>query len=449
VGILNRPLSLQAWKIRDGASTLIGNQIHRGLLYVDPMTGTYLPHAASSWAIESKKGEIAFDLDQKIRFSDGTPVQCKDVAESLLRLLDKSYESSVALPKETQVLCDGPAKLQLRLKSIPAKFLDILASPVAGITKKDGLTGIGPYRLAHDGSQMIALERVSGSGPRRIEFRVGSHESLVSQFRRKEVDDILYLGLFQDVDADCERVIGLSPTSFWLGVNARSWLFRDKSLRLAVLELIREGLSIRNIFSSEIRNSTLIPFGISGNREPSGIKSEEVIVRLEKALARLTASHGPIQVTLRKAHEQAYDWPSLMRTVDPKSRIFKFEFLENDVFFKRYYGNQLTLFMVGANVTRNDPFEVLSFFRSKDHVNQSGVHQSVVDDLHEQAGVATSSEEVTRLARRANDWIISQGYALPLFSKRFSGCVQKNLSGYQISPLGPLSIDYSKVRIHD
>lgn len=447
VGILNPPLSLQAWKIRDGASTLIGNQIHRGLLRLDSSTGNIVGAAATSWTYLQESNEIRFNLDPEIRFHDGTALTCDWVKRSFERLRSSEGNTSAALPEGTTFRCQDNITFIIKTPFIPAKFLDLLASPSMAIVKDDGIVGLGPYALVNQSEHEVNLKRASGKGPAAIRFVISDHLDLIKRFKAGEIDDLLYLGLFMNLSLDCQRITGLSPTSFWFGINAKSWGFSDKQLRLRVQRLLKLAVQKSNVFSNEIPNASLIPFGISGNRLPAGFDIDMELVEARSALTNSVSKYGKIHLALRDVQRESYEWNKLLTALDPDQKIFAPEFLTNADFFKAYYKGQLNLYFVGANVSRDDPSEVLSYFRKQDFVNQSGVSEQVVDEILHRMAKATSSNDVRQLAQQADEWIISQGYAVPLFSKRFNGCIQHRLKGYRMSPLGPLSLDYSQVEL--
>lgn len=447
VGVLNAPLSLKAWKIRDGVSTVIGNQIHRGLIRIDPSNGNYLGAAAKTWEFVKGKSWIRFQLDRSMHFHDNTKLTCKAVKDSFERLTSIQKDTTILFPKGTLFECESDSTFIIRPPFVSAQLLDILASPAASVVKEDGIIGLGPYKLESSSSSEVKLHRFSGDGPREIHFLISDHETLIKKFVNKEVDDLLYLGLFINVDVPCKHIEGLSPTSFWFGINGKNWGFTNRENRLTVQRLLRLAIRKYPIFQTEIRDESLIPFGVTGNRHPGADDLDHQIADAISTLIPLVKKFGKIQIALRKIQETAYNWNGLLKTADPMSEIFEVNFMNNKEFFDSYYGNKLSVFFIGGNITRNDPFEVLSFFRSKDFINQFGVTESVVDELMDKSFNATTSDEVRQYAQQANDWIISNGYALPLFSKRFNGCVQPYLTGYNLSPLGPLSLDYSSVRL--
>lgn len=445
VGLPNKPLTLQSWRIRDGVSSVIGNQIHRGLIRRDPETGQFLGAIAERWETNDNPAESRFFLKKNILFHNGKNLTCGDVKFSFERLVQKKIETSIRFPKETSFQCEDGHTFVIRLPFVPAQLLDILASPAAAVSDKTGLVGLGPYRLTGEQEDSIQLESVVDVGPKQLLFRIATAEALTRQFSEGKVDDILYLGHFTSPKVSCLEITGLSPTVFWFGLNARNQPLKSETTRKRVKRLLELALDSTSIFKEEQRSISLIPFGVPGHRSPASDSLEAEIRNLRGSIAKGLIK-GKLRFGLRKINQSDYRWSELFSAADPKREIFAFEFLDNNEFFESYYQHRLDLFYVGGNITRNDPFEVLSFFRSDDTVNPSGVTSDQVDQLANQAASARTLAEVRDLATRADAWVLDHAYAVPLFSKRFRGCVRHGLTGYRLSPLGQVSLDYSLIQ---
>ena len=62
------------------------NALYQTLVGLDRDNKTLTPLLATSWDVNSDSTEYTFHLDPAAKFSDGSPVESKDVAFSLLRL---------------------------------------------------------------------------------------------------------------------------------------------------------------------------------------------------------------------------------------------------------------------------------------------------------------------------------------------------------------------------
>lgn len=450
VGVLNAPMSLQSWKIRDAVSTLIGRQMHRGLLQLGSASTSPEGFAAKSWRFSDDLKTISFDIDTSKFFSDGTPLTCDAVKESFERLIGHSKETSIQFPPRTVFRCQTSNTFTMTFaEAIPASLFDILGSSVTAITKADGIVGLGPYALEKNEEKKVVLRRQFGGGPHMIEFHVGDADFLVDHFKKGELDDILYLGFFQPVDLPCQKIRGLASSSFWMNINAATWKFREKKYRKAVQTLFAFAAREKKTFAAENPVNSLIPYGVPGYFDETDLLSfqQKDFAQSQKTLLAATKRFGRVHLELRESNRKVYNWDELLTFIDPQKKIFDIKFLSNTDYFKRYYQHQISVSFLGANVSRNDPFEVLSFFRSADPVNPAGIQTQVIDRISERASRTPKLDELRALSMQANRWIIEEGYVAPLFSKRFEGCVRENLTGYNLSPMGPLLMSYAEVRI--
>lgn len=445
VGILNRPLNLKSYEIRDGVSTIVGHQIHRGLLQYHHETGQVVSYAAKDWQYSDDYKSLIFTLDTSIKFHDGTDLNCRYVLDSFNNLLINKSSTSIKFPKSVKFKCDKQ-KFIMSMDTIPSTIFETLASPAASISKGiNNDIGIGPYKIVKMMDKSIHLEKVDFP-KHKLNFIIDKRDNLIRKFKANMIDDLLYLGLFEDLKIDCKKVVSYTPTTFWINLNTSMPILNSKINRNLIYNFFLLGIDKSKIFENENKLNGLIPYGVLGhNQEVSKTNSKLSLKEIQIILKKLTSKQGKIKLTLRKVNENMYNWDKLVTILDPDKSIFDVEYLDNPMFFKLYYQNKLSMFFIGANITRNDPFEVFSFFRPDDKVNPASVKKDEISKLEEKYIQSTSIAERKLLAKKANEWLLSESYIIPLFSKKLSGCVNKNLKGISISPVGPLMIDYSRV----
>lgn len=426
---------------------MISRQIHRGLVWFNPSTNRIEPFAASHFSVSADENGLIFTLDQNRVFQDGSHLRCADVRTAIQTFIEAGENAAFQWPRGTHVFCQND-KLILNFPSkVPSKVLEQLAHPALAISKSSGLIGLGPYQLQKTSEKEIRLQKVWGNGVQKLIFKVATADELNENFRDGSVQDILYLGLFQAPHQECELLSGLVPTAFWLNVNANTWAFSKKEIRLALQTLVTKAVDDSGIFKEENRIWSLIPPSVLGfdrareNPKPTRSEAEQAKLRLMKEVK----AKGKIEIVLRKSMVQDFDWRNFLNQMDPTGDLFNAVFLENDEYFSRYYAGQIGLSFLGSNVSRNDAFEILDMFRKTDKFNPAGVDNDTVTHLSAESNLANEPTDLIELSRRADKWVIENGYVIPLFSKRFKGCVAHGLQGYVIDPRGPLTIDYSQV----
>lgn len=445
VGILNLPRSFKSFEIRDAASSVVGHQVHRGLLTYHPETGEIINYAAKEWFYSENYTKLNFVLRDDIKFHDGSPLTCHDVKNSFERLNTSGDNTSLKFPDKISFACDKNT-FSIKMDIIPSIIFDLIASPTAGISKGNGEIGIGPFKIIKYIANKIELQHHSVPS-KKLNFLIGTQEELKQKFSKGEIDDLIYLGFFEEVKLpDCQAVTGSTPTAFWFNLNTKAWGFDNLENRKIIQSLLHKVALETALFEKENSLNGLIPYGLLGhNQAINNFSLSDSVERLRVKLLVLVKKYGRINFTLRQANQTNYDWSRFFTLLDPEKKIFNVEFLDNQVFFKRYYEKKLELFFIGANISRNDPFEVFSFFRKYDKVNPSQIENDFIDKSQVEYSKASSIKIKNQIAIDANNWIIQNAFVVPLFSKRLNGCVSKRLMNLKVSPLGPLVIDYSIV----
>jgi len=135
------------------------NKSYQSLFQFDPQ-GVLRPDLAASFSIDEARNEIELDLRPGQRFSDGSPVESRDVAATIAALRDPRFEYPYAADLEFLERADAVAPLRLRLKLkqryAPWKnyltFKVLRAAELAAADPREFRrrvpAGSGPYRLA-------------------------------------------------------------------------------------------------------------------------------------------------------------------------------------------------------------------------------------------------------------------------------------------------------------
>lgn len=441
IGLLNTPLTLRSWENKDGSSAIISYQIHRGLIFREPVSGILEGFAAKSWTISKDLLSIDFKLRENIIFHDGSPLTCGDIKKSFERLL--LYKNK--FPQDVKFRCDDKGKtFIILLPFIPGNFFTYLSSLKTSIVKEDGITGIGPYKIESQTKRSIILQNIHDVKKSLI-FHIDTASQLIKDFQEKKIDDLLYLGFFQNISIECKKISSLTPTSFWFTLNSKKWAFGKRKHRRAFKMIVEDALKHSSIFNDEYKIKTLIPWGILGHTESNLAIPKITIKNPHKILKDLVKIHGKIKISLREINRKSYDWTSFFSLIDPNNELFDIEYLDTKLYFEKYYAGALSVFFLGVNIILDDPFEILKLFRTRDSVNPAKILLPVIDELYKKSAAATNIDDIKAFAITGNRWILENAHAIPLFSKKLSGCIQPYISGLKIGTLGPLKIDYSKV----
>lgn len=457
VALLNGPTSLKSYEIRDGASLVVGRQIHRGLFMINPETGETEPYLAQSSRRTTDGRTMVIQLKSGFHFHDGTPVHCPAVQASLEQMRHLFDGRAWFLPKGLKFRCEGDETLFIEGKhQLPERLQQILSYPSAAVSKVENAEiGIGPYQLKDTTSNRLMLHWVGNprstsnkDRPQNLLFQIDTDKNLIQGFREGNIDDLSYLGLFQSLkDETCLRHRSLGPVVFWLSLNARHASLRTAQQRRHWVTILDDSLTRTNPFANESVTHSWIPFGLyTRPKSPPPLDPNE-IRSVRQSLIADVKRNGLVRLTLRESTREAYNFHDWLRYLDPREELFKIEYVSNIEFFRRYQKQDLDIFWLGATMTVFDPFELLSFFRKNDPVNPSGVTESVIDQLLERSIYATPRDELLRLAREADGWVRDEGYGVPLFIKEMNTCISPRAKTYSWTPLGPFGADYEKIQV--
>ena len=127
------------------------------------------PLLAASWEVSADQKTFTFKLDPNARFSDGTPVEAKDIKWSWERLKNlKSNAAFFAAPIQSIETPDA-ATVVVTTKVPNSEFLNIITSTFMGITNSDVAEANGAR--ADEGSETSDtaepwfMSHSAGSGP--------------------------------------------------------------------------------------------------------------------------------------------------------------------------------------------------------------------------------------------------------------------------------------------
>lgn len=242
---------------------------------------------ATQWKVSENGRRIDFELRHGVRFSDGTPFNCQDVASTMHRLMDPALHSPVgdsfrSAPGDVETKCTGPFTATLRfpapVAALAAQFDQVAILSAASPSKESAVLGpfeLGEYKPGayvqlrrnpnywkHDanGHALPYLDSI------RLEIQQNRELELL-RFRRGELDIInkldpeMYDRLSSEmphaaVDAgpslDWETIFFNQVESAPLPEYKKLW-FRSDDFRRAVSEGIRRDDIVRIVYHGHAR----------------------------------------------------------------------------------------------------------------------------------------------------------------------------------------------------
>jgi peptide/nickel transport system substrate-binding protein len=149
------PRTFDPLLVSDDVSEMVRYLTGGVLMRINRRTHALEPELATSWKVSEAGRRIDFQLRPDLKFSDGTPFSCEDVAYTIRRLLDPALHAPTSdsfrtAPGSVETRCTGPASVMARFPGTVAA-LDMQFDQVAIMSsrspKKEAAV-LGPFLLA-------------------------------------------------------------------------------------------------------------------------------------------------------------------------------------------------------------------------------------------------------------------------------------------------------------
>jgi peptide/nickel transport system substrate-binding protein len=242
---------------------------------------------ATKWKVSENGRRIDFELRRGVRFSDGTPFSCDDVAYTMRQLMDPALHSPAgdafrSAPGEVEIKCTSPSSATVRFPgpvAALAKQFDEVAVLSAASPRKESAV-LGPFELGeYKPGAYVLLKRNPNYWKRdtnghalpyldsiRLEIQQNRELELL-RFRRGELDLVNKLDpdMFDRLSSEMPRaVVDAGPSLDWetvffnqlqnspLPEYKRRW-FRSADFRRAISEAIRRDDMVRIVYHGHAR----------------------------------------------------------------------------------------------------------------------------------------------------------------------------------------------------
>jgi peptide/nickel transport system substrate-binding protein len=242
---------------------------------------------ATKWKVLDNGRRIDFELRRGVRFSDGTPFTCEDVAYTMRQLMDPALHSSVgdafrSAPGEVQTTCAGSSSATVRfpgpVAALAAQFDEVAVMSAVSPRKESAV--LGPFELGEYKSGSYVLLRRNPNYWKhdanghalpyldsiRLEIQQ-NHELELLRFRRGELDLINKLDpeMFDRLSQEMPHaVVDAGPSLDWETIffnqiqnspvpeYKRHW-FQSDDFRRAISEAIRRDDIVRILYRGHAR----------------------------------------------------------------------------------------------------------------------------------------------------------------------------------------------------
>ncbi len=143
--------------------------VYARLVDLDKDGRTIVPMLAESWQADSEQKQFTFILRKDAAFSDGSPVEAKDVVWSLDRVRRTNAGGSYLLASVDSIEAPDAQTVKITLKEANSELLGILSAPYMGIMNSDVVAEHGGLSDettdTADTAEAWLLANSAGAGP--------------------------------------------------------------------------------------------------------------------------------------------------------------------------------------------------------------------------------------------------------------------------------------------
>ncbi len=142
---------------------------YEGLVALAADNRSIEPLLATSWEINEDQTEFTFHLDEAAVFSDGSPVEAKDVKWSFERLKNIQGSPSFMMSGVSAIETPDEHTVVIRMEAPNSEFLGVLTAPYTIVINSDAATEAGALAgedaVSADNAEAWFLSNSAGSGP--------------------------------------------------------------------------------------------------------------------------------------------------------------------------------------------------------------------------------------------------------------------------------------------
>ncbi|MBY0472060.1 peptide ABC transporter substrate-binding protein [bacterium] len=281
------PVSLDPALAEDALAFRILNNIMEGLFRNDS-EGRLEGRLATSFEVSPNGLEYKISLRDGVRWSDGLPLQAKDVVAGIQRSIDPKLSSKLSLflskiasVKGVEKSGDSPALVTIHLKE-PVPYLPKLLTlpqtfPYRGHDWTGGSPVLGAYRMrAHQLEQGYDLEpnqyyweTMEGTRPVRLEI-VRDESTASSLFDRGKLDLLTKVPAYDFKRYSEKGLIRVAPmlATNYLAFNTRKPPFNNREYRKIFSRSIQRGEITRMLDTREVPSFGWIPPELKNYKDP-------------------------------------------------------------------------------------------------------------------------------------------------------------------------------------
>jgi oligopeptide transport system substrate-binding protein len=486
------PLTLDPALSADAASHDYIVQIFSGLVRLDDNLQP-ARDIAQSWDISPDGTTYTFHLRKDVKFQDGRQVKADDFKFSWERACDPAISSTTALTYLGDIvgvkdMLAGRANsisgirviddytLQVTIDSPGSYFLSKMTYPTAFVVDRNNVkpgkdwwltpNGTGPFKLKqYSKQQQLVLDRndLYYGDKARVKSVVFSilQGNPMDLYETGKIDvvgvSLPYIERASDQSGPFAGQLVHTPelSIAYLGFNTAEPPFDDVNIRLAFSYAVDKDTLASVAFKNMVQRADgILPPGMPGyNKNPAGMgfdvnKAKDLIAKSKYSSA---ANLPPITLTTSGEDGAvssyleaiAYQWKQnlgvdvTIRVLEPERYIYN---LKSEL-------DQMFDFGWIADYPHPQDFLDILFHSGADY-NYGGYANPDVDALLDKAGQEQDFNVSTALYQQAEQKLVDDAAALPLFFGQNYVLVKPYIKGYKLNPLGFVMLNNVSIEPH-
>jgi len=454
ISVSSEPDSLFPWKSASSDTKAIIYNIYDSLTFFDA-DGKIIPSVAKSWSVSDDGLTYTFNLENKIKFHDGSDLTEKDVLYTYKNMagLDGYTVTNDSMKIVEKVESPAAGVVVITLKSPSSEFVNLCATcPIVkdGATADDPIIGSGPYKfVSYDIHQKVVLEKndaywnAARKGKiKTVELYVMTNESAVlSAISSNQIDvaQLLTPATAKAMSANFNFINTPQNMVQILAMNNLVKPYDDVRVRKAVSMAVNKAEIINGVMDGSATElySNFSP--IMKNYYADGLQKENAY-DVEKAKALLAEAGYPdgfeMTITVPSNYQAHMDTAQVI--VDNLAKVgikAKIEGIEWTTWLSRVYTNKDYETSVIAFGGKLEPSNILRRYYSTYKRNFVNYNNPAFDKAFDEAFGALTQEEQAAKYKECQKLLAQDAPAVFICDPNNAVLTQKNVKGYKCYPV--------------
>lgn len=410
--------------------------------------GEILPWLAKKWTVSSDLKSVLFELREGVKFSNGVSLQAENVTKSLQQFFGSNSIDHDRLKDVESVSAKGPLQVEIKLTRPFTPLLFYLATPRSSIflEKENILIGTGPWIPKEE----VSAVRTKSNWTKNPNYFQGSPKcesiSLITVasadtaklFVEKELDLIEYYPTGDAEIRTLDRRFGSNAVIRNFPSYDRTVLFfTDKnSGSQSIAERRWVAKSVSSYFlknKSRQDNCSILPFGFATSD-----------VECSKLFTNGWRSPKNIEIYAQD-DERSELMSSIGRQISNSRTKIKVKLCTIKQMYEDHSKGLVSAHVETLTMQIPDPYGVLSLFISGAKENFSKYSNKKFDVLIEKAVQESDITSRGLLYSKAEKLILQDAIIVPLVHQSRVAIISNELSGYEVSSVGPFYASYDKI----